>query len=494
MVMMRDDDDSSWWRIRLFRPRIRDLLILAIGTFCLLFLQETTATASASTTTSSSNNKNNVVYDFEKLTSLVQRLNVLENAAEQTLVGFYEPHLCSFSVKPGIIMGSSSKNQKKVCVTSTCYALLTMLLSSPNVYESVMVMTSASSHDDDDKDNKKADDASVDDDVSSSSFTSSSPVATTTTTIIPIHRVVQTLLASKWRQDDLFQVPLVLYTIFTADRDRSLLRAAITTDNNTTRERLQNMLWTVLRACPDPRRASQEHSDYISYQICKVLAVLQESIIMDNAASSSSRGRRSSTSRAAAKTKNNTGGSNNNSKVGGSSSGGGLPPQLLPDGFDREIFPALRHCSQVSSRTLCQMLAYRVAGDTNKFDVMRLAYSLLTYLRSNTCLMRCGVAGREVVPGQGPTTESKVAPLNQKLVAAALKAFFEEQHSDGLWDKGQPIYKNFNRQGRQLENAFVFPGTGGCLCMRKGNSVGLLVGIHSICVPLYANVSHFPIL
>ena len=75
--------------------------------------------------------------------------------------------------------------------------------------------------------------------------------------------------------------------------------------------------------------------------------------------------------------------------------------------------------------------------------------------------MRCGVAGREVVPGQGPTTESKMAPLNQKLVAAALKAFFEEQNSDGMWDKGQPIYKNFNRKGRQLENAFVFPGTNG---------------------------------
>ena len=112
-MMMRDDADSSWqWRIRLFRPRIRGLL-LAIGILSIL-LQDTAATASASTTSSSSSNNNNV-YDFEKLTSLVQRLNVLENAAEQTLVGFYEPHLCSFSVKPGILGSSSRESQKGVC-------------------------------------------------------------------------------------------------------------------------------------------------------------------------------------------------------------------------------------------------------------------------------------------------------------------------------------------------------------------------------------------
>ena len=41
-------------------------------------------------------------------------------------------------------------------------------------------------------------------------------------------------------------------------------------------------------------------------------------------------------------------------------------------------------------------------------------------------------------------------------MTAALAAFFDEQQPDGLWDKGQPIYKSFRRQGRNVGNAFVF--------------------------------------
>lgn len=31
-----------------------------------------------------------------------------------------------------------------------------------------------------------------------------------------------------------------------------------------------------------------------------------------------------------------------------------------------------------------------------------------------------------------------------------------EQRSDGLWDKGQPIYKSFRKSGRNVGNAFVY--------------------------------------
>jgi hypothetical protein len=43
------------------------------------------------------------------------------------------------------------------------------------------------------------------------------------------------------------------------------------------------------------------------------------------------------------------------------------------------------------------------------------------------------------------------------LVSSALQVFFEEQDdSEGLWDRGQPIYKSFKRGGRNVGNAYVF--------------------------------------
>ena len=56
------------------------------------------------------------VYNFDKMLGLVKRLDVLESTAPETMIGFYEPRLKSFSVKPGT-------TEKRVCVTSTCYAL-----------------------------------------------------------------------------------------------------------------------------------------------------------------------------------------------------------------------------------------------------------------------------------------------------------------------------------------------------------------------------------
>lgn len=103
---------------------------------------------------------------------------------------------------------------------------------------------------------------------------------------------------------------------------------------------------------------------------------------------------------------------------------------------------------------LCRQLAYRAAEDRTAFDVMRLAYSLLTYIVSTNSLS--GTAGRELVPGQGPSPGTRTRPLNHRLVKVALQSFFAEQLEDGLWDKGQPIYKSFRRTGRNVGNAFVF--------------------------------------
>ena len=322
------------------------------------------------------------IYDFEKLSSLKKRLEVLEEASSELLSSFYEPRLKSFSVKPG------GAQKQRVCVTSSCYALLTLTIYPDQAHAN--------------------------------------------NSLIPIRRVMKTLLATEPRKDDLFQVPLLIYTLLKVDSDRSIIRAAVDANPNTA-ERLQKMLQSVVDARPHRSAGTrQEHSDYINYQVCKVVANLHDATPVP---------------------------STEDTAVGG------LPASALPPNCASLTFWALMRCAEVSSNELCRQLAYRTAGDSNSFDVIRLAYSLLTYLRSAESLS--GIAGREMVPGQGPSPETKMAPLNKRLVAAALDAFFQEQKSDGLWDKGEPIYKSFRGgKDRNMGSAFVFPvnTVGSLLC------------------------------
>ena len=120
---------------------------------------------------------------------------------------------------------------------------------------------------------------------------------------------------------------------------------------------------------------------------------------------------------------------------------------------EQDLFAALLACGEVSSNELCRQLAYHTAGDTNSFDVVRLAYSLLTWIRCADSLSASG--GACVSGGVGP--DIPLPKLNKRLVEAALEVYFAEQNKDGLWHKGQPIYKNVRGQDRSLANAFVFP-------------------------------------
>lgn len=40
---------------------------------------------------------------------------------------------------------------------------------------------------------------------------------------VPVRSVVRALLMAEWRDDDLFQVPLLLHTVLAVDKERSLL-------------------------------------------------------------------------------------------------------------------------------------------------------------------------------------------------------------------------------------------------------------------------------
>ena len=132
---------------------------------------------------------------------------------------------------------------------------------------------------------------------------------------------------------------------------------------------------------------------------------------------------------------------------------GNLPSSILPDDASKSTLLALTRCVEISYNELCRQLAFRSAGDSSSFDVIRLAYSLLAYVRASNAMS--GTAGREFTPGEGPAAGTAVGSPNKRLVKAALNAFFAEQNADGTWDKGQPIFVSFRRK-RDVGNAFVF--------------------------------------
>eukprot|EP00980_Cylindrotheca_fusiformis_P021078 scaffold8079_cov121-Cylindrotheca_fusiformis.AAC.6 len=367
-----------------------------IGTFVLiLFLDVEFAFASEKlfSTPSSYRSKD---YDFDGMLSLIRRLDVIEHNAPNLLQGFYDPRLRSFSIQP------ETGSQQRVCVTSTCYALMQLTISRTygvsTGYDDII--TYDSSEEDDSK--------------------------------IPILNVMHALLQSPFREGDLFQVPLLAYSVLLVDKDRSIIQSVAKTDSFVA-SKVKMILAAVLEAAPDRKLGSNQiHSDYVIYQVCKLIAVLQDYA------------------------------SKNDEEEGF----GGLPPGVLPDDMASHAFWVLLSAAEVSCNEVCRQLAYRAADDSSSFDVMRLAYSLLTYVRSTSSLS--GMAGKETVKGQGPSLETKVPSLNQKLVTAALAVFFAEQNKDGMWDKGQPIYKSLSKENRRdMGNAFIFPVNvlGSLLCM-----------------------------
>jgi hypothetical protein len=345
-------------------------------------------------------------FTFDEIKSIESRLENIEREAPDLLVAYYEPHLRSFSVKPG--------STDQISVTSTCFALQSIYATGDcsalfaNVVNANMNVNN----------------------VTSSSSASSASV------MIPIQDVVKSLLNASWREEDMFQVPLLLYTILKVDtnRERSFL---YNEDGNVVLDderccRVKRLINATIEGRPRRRSGiSQPMSTYILYQTTCALAELVESTPPLTAATTSS--------------------STDDEPTIGL---GGLPISALPDGAASSTLLALTRCVEVSYNELCRQLAFRVAGDNSSFDIMRLAYSLLTYIKASKALD--GTAGIEITPGAGAASGTRIKPPNRRLLQAALKAFFEGQRLDGMWDQGQPIYKSFRRTGRDVGNAYIY--------------------------------------
>jgi hypothetical protein len=309
---------------------------------------------------------------FEEMKKLDQRLRVLEESSSEFLWDFYEPDLYSFSIQPG--------KAKKISITSTCYSVQALLLLSD------------------------------------------------TPPRIKVNRILKELINSPWRDNDIYQVSLILATLLRSD-----IRILQTFDYGT-HSQIEKLISLALTARPQRRFGeNQLFSEYIAFLCCSVYAKLNH-LLKDKSA-------------------------------------GNILAELIPEGTASKLSLSLLRCRETSFNELCRQMAYRSAGDSSSFDVIRLVFALLGYVKA--CAALEGTPGREPEVGTENNKINKVSSgdkkasftlylwahfsfLYQWLVQAALAAFFEEQQNNGLWDRGQPIYKSFRKQGRNIGNAYVF--------------------------------------
>jgi hypothetical protein len=327
--------------------------------------------------------------DFQELD---QRLEALEKTLPSSLLGFYEPILKSFAVRPG---------SKRFSVTSTLFALECIQHDS---FSSIADMKM---------------------DISPSSSTRTQIASMNK---IVVRDVLLATLDSNWSDDDLFQVPMLVHTILSVDKDRTLFDGM----DQHLHSKIKNLMDALLAARPMRRHGhTQPLSDYLIFLCAQAMSTINDATETFDRYDNTDDGREASSV-----------------DIGI----GRLPLAALPDGASSQLSLGLSRCAEVSLNQLCRQLAYRNAGDGNNFDVMRLAYSLLTYVITTNTL--AGTAGIEMVKGEGAI--DTVGPANNFLIKQGLRTFFEEQMDDGMWDQGQPIYKSFRRTGRNVGNAFVF--------------------------------------
>lgn len=145
------------------------------------------------------------------------------------------------------------------------------------------------------------------------------------------------MLKSPFRESDLFQVPLLAYSILLVDQDRSIIRSVAKSDPFVA-TKIKMILTAVLKAAPDRKLGTnQVHSDYVVYQVCKLISLLQDY----------------------------TSENHNDEKEGF----GGLPQNVLPENMASDAFWVLLSSAEVSSNEVCRQLAYR-APSSRRFHLI----------------------------------------------------------------------------------------------------------------------------
>jgi hypothetical protein len=171
--------------------------------------------------------------------------------------------------------------------------------------------------------------------------------------IVQLRDIVHATLFADWREEDLFQVPLIIHTILTVDKDRVLLDPKVM--DEVLAERMRRLISALFSARPLRRNGQyQPLSDYIIFLCAQALTTMSKStprVLLPDWDTSSSM--------------DMAGMSDNYVSIGG------LPIKALPDGAASQLSIALSRCAEVSFNELCRQLAFRTAGDRTNFDPIR---------------------------------------------------------------------------------------------------------------------------
>lgn len=368
-------------------------------------------------------------FSFDEMSKVDQRLEALEEIAPGFLFDYYEPRYCSFSIAPG--------QTEKLSITSTAYCLRA-LLDYPQEENMVNRL------------------------------------------LPPSKDVIKALIQSDWRSNDLYVVSLIVLIIMRMDPTLEILVNSFKRDDEEEEEEEDDIVQTFMRLVvlvlsgrPQRRRGEQQlFSAYISYLCCSVYVDLKAATrrnvetgqlqlgmlepheyLMDfqNIDNIMQSQQIDSSAMLSENERNDNSEATTNKMIVNST---------LSSSFWKELTIAISRTAEISFNELCRQLAYHTAGSSS-FDVIKLVYSLLSYVKS--CNSLRGTAGRELIAGQntittqGNSEKEEIIKLNPQLVSAALRVFFQEQDANtGLWERGQPIYKSFKRKGRNVGNAYVF--------------------------------------
>ena len=154
------------------------------------------------------------VFHFDEMKKLDQRLDTLEELSGEFLMDFYEPDLCSFSIQPG--------KASRISITSTCYSILAIYNSAdPSLFR------------------------------------------------IKLNRILKELLLSPWKEDDIYQVSLLLLTVLKSDP------CILKRFDNELNEKIAQLISLCLTARPKRQYGeNQIFSEYIAFLCCSMYTKL----------------------------------------------------------------------------------------------------------------------------------------------------------------------------------------------------------------------------
>lgn len=235
-----------------------------------------------------------------------------------------------------------------------------------------------------------------------------------------VQKVVDALLVEDWRGDDLYQTTLTVSTLLLLDPQCAALRR-----HPEQRAKFAEAVGSILDARPSRQQRNAPTSAYMRYWAARALMLLSDEQRLVSAA---------------------------------------IPAEALPDGAREHadadlLLPrltlALQRAAEAAYDDVCRQLAFWLAKDMSCFDVVSLAYALVTYATVGDAMARASVAPRADGSRDAVGTSSALPPANQRLVSAAMATLFEAMNEIGTWDKGMPIFLSRGK-GNDVGNAFVF--------------------------------------